>query len=343
MSAIWRSIQEFFASGLDLLHGVFEPVFGVHAWGWAIIALTLIVRVAMLPLARKQFTSMRAMQELSPEVKRIQKKYKTDRDLMKKDPQRYQAIKAKQNEELQALYREHGVNPAAGCLPLLAQAPIFLALFSVLRSQDILDGQIVTAPFYFFTSGASPVDGFDVPGLGSAASSAGIPGYLLILAMAGTMFFTTRQTMARTAKARETTKSRDDDGPDLQAQQQKIMMYVMPPFLAIISFNFPLGVLLYWVTTNFWQVAQQALILREVKDTTDAAPSENAKGVKTSGSSTKKTSSKPKGSSRPTPSKSDTAGRSSRDDLRKHKKGGHLPAARGKGGANRHLPSRKQS
>lgn len=270
MSQIWQSIQNVFARGLELLHDAFVSLgLGEASWGWAIIALTLVVRVAMLPLARKQFTSMRAMQELSPQVKKIQKKYKTDRDLMKKDPERYRSLKAKQNEELQALYREHGVNPASGCLPLLAQAPIFLALFTVLRSQDILDGRIVTAPFYFFTENAAPVDGFGVPGLGSTAAGAGWPGYLLIVLMAGTMFFTQRQTMARTAASRPT---RDDsDGPDMAAQQQKILMYVMPGFLAVISRNFPLGVLLYWVTTNFWQVAQQALILHEVKETADDA------------------------------------------------------------------------
>lgn len=271
MSQIWQSIQGVFASGLELLHGLFEPVFGEAAWGWAIIALTLVVRVGLLPLARKQFTSMRAMQELSPEIKKVQKKYKTDRDLMKKDPERYRSMKAKQNEELQGLYKEHGVNPAAGCLPLLAQAPIFLALFSVLRSQDVLDGRIVTAPFYFFTENAAPVVSAAGKtlgaGLGSTASSAGWPGYLLILLMAGTMFFTQWQTLARTKAATLDKPARsENDGPDMAAQQQKIMLYVMPAFLAVISRNFPLGVLLYWVTTNVWQVAQQALILRAAGD-----------------------------------------------------------------------------
>lgn len=340
MSQIWQSIQNVFASGLELLHDAFISMgLGAASWGWAIIALTLIVRIAMLPLARKQFTSMRAMQELSPQVKKIQKKYKTDRDLMKKDPERYRSLKAKQNEELQALYREHGVNPASGCLPLLAQAPIFLALFSVLRSQDILDGRIVSAPFYFFTQHAAPVEGFSMPGLGSTASSAGWPGYLLIVLMAGTMFFTQRQTMARTAASRP---ARDDsDGPDMAAQQQKILMYVMPGFLAIISRNFPLGVLLYWVTTNFWQVAQQALILREVQHSDDGEttkPAERKQGLSgrlkdavTDRTETDTATSKPASNGKP--------GKPSASTPKPSKPSGGRTPRKGSG----HLPTRKTS
>lgn len=351
MSSIWRSIQNVFASGIELIHDLYEPLFGDAAWGWAIITLTLVVRVAMLPLARKQFTSMRAMQELSPQVKKIQKKYKTDRDLMKKDPERYQSMKAKQNEELQALYREHGVNPVAGCLPLIAQAPIFLALFSVLRSQDILDGRIVTAPFYFITENAAAVDGFDMPGLGSTADSAGWPGYALILLMAATMFFTQRQTMARTAATRAAKGTEDDSGPaDMAAQQQKILMYVMPVFLAVISRSFPLGVLLYWVTTNFWQVAQQALILREVKETSVVPGPSDGKGGRASGKRPINDGPSDSGTAKKTPRTPKSPGkpRDERPSNRsngspKKKKGGssHLPAqsdARRKGS---HLPSRK--
>lgn len=341
MSQIWQSIQGVFARGLELLHEAFVAVgLGDASWGWAIIALTLIVRIGMLPLARKQFTSMRAMQELSPQVKKIQKKYKTDRDLMKKDPERYRTMKSKQNEELQALYREHGVNPASGCLPLLAQAPIFLALFSVLRSRDILDGEIVTAPFYFFTENAAAVDGFAVPGLGSTATSAGWPGWLLILLMSGTMFFTQRQTMARTQAARADRS--DDDGPDMAAQQQKILMYVMPVFLAFISRSFPLGVLLYWVTTNIWQVAQQALILREVKDTAPGTGS----------------SAPAKGASKPAEKKQSLTGRvkdavqdkvddsrpaTSKDSRPSKKDDASSKKTRSSGKRSSHLPSRKTS
>ena len=230
---------------LEWLHDLVEPLAGVHAWGWAIVMLTLIVRVALLPLAIKQTRSMRAMQKLQPQLKELQKKYKVDRDLLKKDPEKYKAKKQKLNEEMMALYQREGANPAASCLPLLAQAPIFIALFWTLRGSDDLAGQ----PFYFVTR--------NVPeeGLTALVSTAGWPGWVLIALMAGTMFFAQKQMMARNPMAAE--------GP--MAQQQKIMLYAMPALLAFISFQFPLGVLLYWVTTNFWQVAQQAIIFREVK------------------------------------------------------------------------------
>jgi YidC/Oxa1 family membrane protein insertase len=242
------TVLDAFEAALTFLHDIFVTPFGDNAWGWAIIALTLIVRIALLPLAIKQTRSMRAMQALQPQIKELQKKYKVDRDLMRKDPEQYKAKKQKLNEEMMALYQREGANPAASCLPLLAQAPIFLALFYTLRRSDDLIG----APFYFFTR--------YVPeeGLAGIVSNAAWPGWLLIILMSGTMFISQKQMMARTAATQDA-----DANP--MAQQQKILLYVMPVFLAVISFQFPLGILLYWVTTNFWQVAQQWIILREVQ------------------------------------------------------------------------------
>lgn len=266
MSNLWNGFRDLFIGALDLLHGVFSFVGDEPAWGFAIIALTLVVRILMLPLAIKQTHSMRAMQELQPKVKEIQKKYKADRDLLKKDPERYKTLRQKQNEEMQELYQEAGVNPAGGCLPLLAQAPIFIALFSVLRTPvddnpNLVEGsaldQLLHADFYFFTPGEA--------GLSGLASNAGFWGIFLIVLMAASMFFSQRQMLSKT------------NAEGTQAQQQKIMMYVMPVFLAVISFNFPMGVLLYWVTTNIWQIAQQAIVLHEV-DVAAPARKDNGSG-----------------------------------------------------------------
>ncbi len=259
MRDFFSGVLDVFEAILTFLHDVLEPVFGVHSWGWAIIALTLVVRVLLLPLAIKQTRSMRAMQAIQPEMKALQKKYKVDRELMRKDPEKYRAKKAKLNEEMMALYKERGANPAASCLPLLAQAPVFLALFWTLNRMGSEGAELVGQPFYFFTQfGADDVE----PGLQMVVSSAGWPGWLLILLMSGTMYWTQRQMMARTALTQ--------GGENPMAQQQKILMYAMPIFLAVISFQFPMGILLYWVTTNVWQVAQQAIILREVKAERDS-------------------------------------------------------------------------
>jgi YidC/Oxa1 family membrane protein insertase len=250
---VWQSIRDTSLGALEaaltFLHDVVEPLTGVHAWGWAIILLTLAIRILLLPLAIKQTRSMRAMQALQPQIKELQKKHKVDRELMRKDPEQYKAKKQKLNEEMMALYQREGANPAASCLPLLAQAPIFLALFWMLRAAGEEGGEISGAPFYFFTE-------FGPGGLEQIVRGAGWPGWLLIVLMAGTMFWSQKQMMARNA-------AQMADNP--MAQQQKVLLYAMPAFLAFISLNFPMGILLYWVTTNFWQVAQQAIILREVQ------------------------------------------------------------------------------
>lgn len=348
------SVLGFLESVLTFLHDIVEPVFGVHSWGWAIILLTLVVRILLLPLAIKQTRSMRAMQAIQPRIKEIQKKYKVDRELMRKDPEKYKAKRQKMNEEMMALYQEEGVNPAASCLPLLAQAPVFIALFWAIRGMD----ELQNAPFYFFTSFIEVgEDGFS--GLGALVSNAGWPGWLLIAVMSGTMFVTQKQMMARTAVT---------GGDNPMAQQQKILLYVMPLFLAVISFQFMLGLLLYWVTTNFWQVVQQWIILREVKaeaatgelpDKPGGAPT--GKGGASSGDTGRSSGSSGKGGAtsgrqkdQGSPSdgaddagpQSPSGGKRSKDDRPAKKpptgpkKGGERPPTSGKRPSREHLPRR---
>ena len=287
MRELFATVLSAFSSLLGLIHDGLEPIFGIHAWGWSIIGLTIIVRIGLLPLAIKQTRSMKAVQRLQPQMKALQDKYKTDREMMRRDPDTYRTRKAKLNEEMMALYSREGANPAMSCLPLLAQAPVFLALFWTLRDEAALSG----APFYFVTSATAG-------GLEKLVSAAGWPGWLLIIVMSGTMFWSQKQMMARNA-------AQMADNP--MAQQQKILLYVMPVFLAVISFQFPLGILLYWVTTNFWQIAQQAVILRESGGGEAAASIEAIPGSESaprrSGSATSgKSSTKPSGAaSTPTP------------------------------------------
>jgi YidC/Oxa1 family membrane protein insertase len=330
LTAPWDAIKDGLTSALDLLHSGLEPLFGVHAWGWAIIALTILVRVALLPLAIKQTRSMRAMQSIQPKVKAIQAKYKVDKELQRKDPETYQKKKAEQNEALMALYKEEGANPAASCLPLVLQMPIFFALFTILNPARGGAVELATAKFYFFTSGVTEkvgsLDGDMVAnlpesvkeqilGLGAGVSAAGIPGYMLIVAMSATMFITQKQMMSRNAV----------EGP--AAMQQKIMMYVFPIFLAFISLNFPLAVVLYWVTTNLWQGVQQYVMFRAVSD--DDAPSAGDRPAR--GSDPKPSPSGPK--SRPD---TDTSGSS------KGKPQGQSKGQKGAGSASKsHLPKKK--
>jgi YidC/Oxa1 family membrane protein insertase len=305
--AVWNGLLTLIQSGLEVLHNAFDPVFGVHAWGWAIIGLTVVIRVLLLPLAIKQTRSMRAMQTLQPRIKAIQKKHKADRDLMRKDPAKYQERKKKMNEEVMALYKEEGVNPAAGCLPLLLQAPIFFALFRVLNNPDLVlaGDQVAQAPFYVFRP------------LGEAAN-ADVFGWLLIVAMGATMFVTQRQMSGRTP------------AEGAQAQQQKIMMFGMPVFLAVIAQSLPIGVLLYWVTTNLWQLGQQAAIIREVKaNPAEAGPSGNGQ-VKAEGGATP-AAARAKGKRTSSPRKRDT----SPPARRPSRPADHLPGGGGARGRKR--------
>jgi YidC/Oxa1 family membrane protein insertase len=332
--AWYAPILEALGAVLTWLHdmvatvGFLEPA----AWGWAIILLTIIVRILLLPLAIKQTRSMRAMTKLQPQMKELQKKYKVDRELLKKDPEKYKAKKQKLNEEMMALYQREGANPAASCLPLLAQAPVFLALFWTLRFMEELRG----AEFYFFTAVGEG-------GLEQLVRGAGWPGWLLIILMSGTMFLSQKQMMARNPMQAE--------GP--MAQQQKIMLYAMPLFLAFISLNFPMGILLYWVTTNAWQVVQQWIILKEVQhEQAKETEAEKAGGTGPSASSGKGATSgkgdaapsggdNGKGNKGPKGGKSDKSDKSGKSG--KDGKGGQA-AAQGAGGksSNGDAPTKGQ-
>jgi YidC/Oxa1 family membrane protein insertase len=246
MSALWNGLIESLAGFLRLLHTATEGVFGDFAWGWAIILLTFSVRLVLLPLAVKQTNSMRAMQKVQPELKKIQAKYKVDRSLMRTNPDKYRERKQKQQEAMMALYKEHNVNPAASCLPLILQMPILFALYQVLLYRV---PELREAPFYLIDNlGSRATQGLAVAGIGV---------FLLLVFMAVTQFITQKQMMARQPLAT----------PE-QMQQQKIMLYAMPAMITVFGINLPAGVLLYWVAQNVWMMAQQYVMFREVEPVT---------------------------------------------------------------------------
>ena len=228
---------------LRFFHDATEAFAGDYAWALAIMLLTVAVRILLLPLAIKQINSMRGMQKIQPEMKKIQNKYKADRSLMKTDPEKYRAQRQKQQEAMMALYKEHNVNPAGGCLPLLAQAPIFLALFRLLFTDRIPELQ--DAPFFLIDSlGRLPMQA-------GADGSPAIGAFILAVLMGLTTFLTQKQMMA-------------SNPASSQMPQQKVLLYVMPLMLMVFSFNIPVGVLIYWVTTNLWTMAQQWFMFRNV-------------------------------------------------------------------------------
>ncbi len=200
-----RSVLDFFHNSAGL------------PWAWSIVALTICVRILLVPLVVRQIHSMQSLQAHAPQMKEIQRKYKGDRQ--------------KQNEELMKFYRENNINPMASCLPLLAQFPIFIALFYVLRNFS-----------------KSPPGG-DLSWLGVVPSVADKAtshwtGYLLLAVYAISQVASTYFMSATMDKT------------------QRTLMMLLPVFFLPVVSHFPTGLVLYWMTTNLWTVGQGLITRR---------------------------------------------------------------------------------
>ncbi|TDQ55534.1 membrane protein insertase YidC [Actinorugispora endophytica] len=222
------------------------------AWGLSIVTLTLLMRLLMIPLFVKQMHTQRKMQDIQPQIVRLREKYKNDK-------QRLQ-------QETMKLYQESGTNPIMGCLPLLLQMPVFFALFSVLRSvaegeaqygftQELADSARGALVFHApiaaqFTSSAEELARF-----GADPIMAKVVIVIACVIMGTTTFLTMRQSMNRTLK-----QPGMADNPMMQSQ--KIMMYLAPAF-GLFGLSMPIGVLIYWVTSNTWTMGQQHLLYRK--------------------------------------------------------------------------------
>jgi YidC/Oxa1 family membrane protein insertase len=238
------------------------PAFGTNSgltWGLSIVLLVVLIRILLFPLFVKQIKTQRKMMEIQPKVKELQQKYRGDRETM--------------NQELMKLYRENNANPLSGCLPLLVQMPIFLALFRVLNSFKPDKKTGIFSQHYGIhadlVESAAKSKVFGAPISSSFRSShetlahlhasvglvRGVTATMVVL-MALSTFLTQRQLMARNAAQADTP----------MAQQQKILLYVLPLSFGVfgILYGFPVGVLLYWLTTNLWTMGQQFLVINRM-------------------------------------------------------------------------------
>jgi YidC/Oxa1 family membrane protein insertase len=233
-------VIELFNSFRDALYHVLlffqelvEPILGSQSYWFAIVLLTVAVRILLIPLTVKQVRSTRVMQELAPEIKKLQAKHKND--------------KTKLNEEMMALYKERGFNPMAGCWPLLAQMPFFFALYQVIYAKEIAGGPNVLIGKTFF---GVPLQQhwWALEGWDKIFSAAGLTILALTTAMSLTTYISQRQLMSKqTAQVNP---------------QQQMFMRIMPLMFFVFAVNVPLAVIIYWVTTNFWSVGQQYMLLR---------------------------------------------------------------------------------
>ena len=220
-------------------------------WAWAIVATTVLVRIILVPLTIKQIHSMQSLQLHAPEMKEIQQKYKHD--------------KQKQNEELMKFYRENKINPAASCLPMLLQLPVFIALYYTLRNFNYN---------FLCTTAATSVK--TAEGLPNAACKALVAhtnlsflhfipsiavgttvywgGYVLLVVYVASQMASTLY-MAPTAQ-----------------RSQRVIFMLMPLVFVFVIARFPAGLVLYWVTTNLWTVGQGLITRRLVQRTPAPAP-----------------------------------------------------------------------
>ena len=208
--SLFAPIENLLAFILGILYD-FTDKLGFGSYGLAIILLTVIIKIALYPLTAKQLNSMQAMQKIQPELKKLQKKYKDSPQILQ--------------QKMMELYQKEGVNPLAGCLPLLIQMPILMAMYYALFNFDY--GEV--APSFLWLPSLSEPD----------------PIYILPLLSAFTTFLQQKISMTE------------------MTPQTKIMMIMMPLFIGWISLNFPAGLVLYWVTMNVVQIVQQLWVYRK--------------------------------------------------------------------------------
>ena len=248
--SIFDPVYNFFGAILAFFYGII-PNLGV-----SIILLTVVVMLALFPLTAKQAKAMMHMQRAQPEIKKLQAKYKNDR--------------AKLNEEVMKFYQENKINPLAGCLPLLVQMPIFLALFRVMREpyKHIPKGSDLYAAFCTTSNGVLHVKECNVPKLGlpnpqyflgmdlsqNATGVSGgfldaLPYFILVGLVIITAFAQSRQSRR--------------NAPNMTSQMAMIST-VLPIAFGLFSLQFPAGLVLYFLISNLWRLGQQELIMRKI-------------------------------------------------------------------------------
>jgi len=254
MGVILNPLYNLVSGVIILFHKLLTPIFGPDSgvtWSLSIVGLVILIRIILIPLFVKQIKSQRALTALQPQMKAIQVKYKDDRQ--------------KQSEEMMKLYKEHKTNPLASCFPILAQAPIFFALFTVLNGIAAKTDAGVSAPIargflkgeYLDSAAQATFFGAKISQsfLGSTDTTVKIVTVILIFVMSATTFTTQRQLMVKGMP-------KMDSSNNMMLQQQKIMLYLFPVIFAISGVNFPVGVLIYWSTTNFWTWGQQFYVIK---------------------------------------------------------------------------------
>jgi YidC/Oxa1 family membrane protein insertase len=249
LSPLYTAVSWIIVQFHSLFSLVFDPDSG-WAWGLSIFFLVVLIRVCLIPLFVKQIKSTRNMQALQPKMKAIQERYKSD--------------KQRQSEEMMKLYKETGTNPLSSCLPILAQSPFFISLFRVLshiaknQPVGVMSAAQVDSARHASVFGAPIAAKFmdnssQAAALHASLTDVRVVTVIMIVLMSASQFYTQRQLM---------TKNVDLSVKTPFMQQQKMLMYVFPVMFAVFGINFPVGVLIYWLTTNVWTMGQQVTVIK---------------------------------------------------------------------------------
>ena len=226
-------------------------------WVLSIVGLVLVVRAALIPIFVRQIKSQRRMLEVAPQLKKIQDKYKGKKDQFSREAM---------SRETMEMYKRTGTNPLSSCLPLLLQMPIFFGLFSVLSNAQHVneDGSRNPAvgllnPQLSESFGTSSL--FGIAPLHESFSTASSPAVqiiavVMVILMTGSQFITQLQIMSKNQSAEMKASP--------MFRQQRILLYLLPLVFAFSGFTFPLGVMFYWLVSNFWTMAQQFLVIRNM-------------------------------------------------------------------------------
>lgn len=232
------------------------PAASGWTWTLSIIGLVLVLRAALIPVFVKQIKAQRGVQLLQPDLKKLQDKYKGKTDQLSR-----QAMA----QEQMAMYKKHGTNPFSACLPMLIQMPFFFALFQVLSgiSQAKDQGQGIGAMSHdqvvqFDQSSifGAPLSASLLHGGGGNQVAVWTLSIIMILAMTASQFITQKQIMAKNMS--------EEAMASPFMRQQKMMLYILPIVFGVGGINFPIGVLIYWTTTNLWTMGQQFFVIRRM-------------------------------------------------------------------------------
>jgi len=248
---IFESVLKFFHNNLGI------------SWGFSIVLLTICMRAILLPLTVKQFHSMQKMQVMQPKLKEIQAKYKDD--------------KQRQQQEMMKFYKENEINPLGSCLPLVAQLPVFISLFYMLRNSlrgDICpEVQVAYKASYAAAHGAAAAAGHTTYCTNPAYAHYyhGGAGFLFIPDLTNNATGWVLIVLLLLYIGSQLASSLMMSSPMMDPTQRKLML-VLPLFFVVIVINFPAGLLVYWITTNFWTMGQQYTVRRLIGHPTPPAP-----------------------------------------------------------------------